>query len=140
MFDRVEIPHIDIYDSETNEYYGKSIFHDNTDVEIGLLQIVNYKGIPKSMLFQNVTFLPASSNYVPPSVFEKARRNAVVRAALRDTNSHLWVPADIHMNFDSQVRGKLSGDKYSFNSVEYTDIIVEDIKTFPQGRPDATQK
>ena len=92
------------------------------------------------MLFQNVTFLPASNNYVPPAVFEKTRRNAIVRAALRDANSLLWVPADIHMNFDSQVRGKLLEDKYSFNSVEYTDIIVEDVKTYPQGRPDSAQK
>ncbi|WP_312943116.1 hypothetical protein [Oscillibacter sp.] len=140
MFDRVEISHIDIYDGKTNEYYGKSIFHDNTDVEKGLLQIVNYKGKPKAMLFQNVTFLPTSNNYVPPEVFEKTRRNAIVHSALRDANSRLWVPADIHMNFDSQVRGKLLGDKYNFSSVEYTDIIVEDVKLFSQGRSDTAQK
>lgn len=138
MFDRVAAPRIDIYDGTTNEYYGRSIFPVTTDVENSLLQIVNYEGAPKAMLFQNDTFLPASSSYVPPGLFEKVRRNGIVRATFRDANSHLWVPIEIHMDFDSQVRGNLLDDKYHFDSVVYTDINIQDIITFPPGTLAAT--
>ena len=93
MFDRVTAPRIDIYDGITNEFYGRSIFPVTTELENNLLQIVNYEGAPRAMLFQDDTFLPASSSYVPPGLFEKVRRNGIVRATFRDANSHfgcLW--------------------------------------------------
>lgn len=138
MYDRVAEPRIDIYDGKTNEYYGRSIFPVTTDIENGLLQIVNYEGIPEVMLFHDDTFLPATSGYVPPGLFEKVRRNGIVHATFRDANSHLWVPMEIYMNFDSQVRGNLLGDKYHFDSVVYTDIAVQDVKILPQGTPNTT--
>nr|WP_312940260.1 hypothetical protein [Oscillibacter sp.] len=133
MYDRVATPIIDIYDGKTNEYYGSSIFPVTTEIENSLLQIVNYEGTPRAMLFQDDTFLPASSSYVPPGLFEKVRRNGIVRASFRDANSYLWVPIEIYMNFDSQVRGNLLDDKYHFDSVVYTDIDVQDVKVLPRG-------
>lgn len=138
MFDRVAAPRVDIYDGITNEYYGRSIFPVTTELENNLLQIVNYEGAPRAMLFQDDTFLPASSSYVPPGLFEKVRRNGIVRATFRDANSQLWVPVEIHMSFDSQVRGNLLGDKYHFDSVVYTGIDVRDVKVLPQGAKDTT--
>lgn len=132
MFDRVAAPHVDIYDGVTNEYYGRSIFPVTTDIENSLLQIVNYEGIPKTMLFRDDTFLPAAKDYVPPGLFEKVRRNGIVHATFREANSHLWVPIEIYKNFDSQVRGNLLDDKYHFDSVEYTDIIIQDIRMLLQ--------
>lgn len=133
MYDRVAAPRVDIYDGITNEYYGRSIFPVTANIENSLLQIVNYEGIPKAMVFQDATFLPASEGYAPPGLYEKVRRNGIARAAFRDANSHLWVLIEIYMNFDSQVRGNLLDDKYHFDSVEYTDIIVQDVRMLPQG-------
>lgn len=138
MYDRVAAPRVDIYDGITNEYYGRSIFPVTASIENSLLQIVNYEGIPKAMVFQDATFLPASKDYVPPGLYEKVRRNGIARAAFRDANSHLWVLIEIYMNFDSQVRGNLLDDKYHFDSVEYTDIIVQDVRILPQGALNAT--
>ena len=66
MFDRVAALRIDIFDDKTNEYYGRETFPVTTNVEDSLLQIVNYGGTPKQIILQDVTFLPASSNYIPP--------------------------------------------------------------------------
>ena len=140
MFDKVETPRIDIYDSKTNEYYGRATFPVTTNVEDGLLQIVNYGGTPEQIILLDVTFLPASSKYSPPRLFEKVRRNGVIRAAFRDADSHLWTIVDIYINFDSQARGNLLGDKYHFDSIAYTNIVVQNIRFLPQGAIDTTQK
>lgn len=140
VFDRITAPRIDIYDGKTNEYYGKATFPVTTNVEDGLLQIVNYGATPDRIILQDVTFLPASSKYVPPGLFEKVNRNGIIRAAFRDENSHFWTPIDIYMNFDSQARGNLLGDKYHFDSVVYTDIIIKDIKFLPQGELSVIQE
>jgi len=84
-------------------------------------------------VLQNVTFFPASSDYVPPGAFETLPRNGVFHAEFRDADSRLWFPADIYLNFDSRTRGNLSGDKYYFDSVEYTNIKLQDTKILPQG-------
>lgn len=133
MFDKVEVPRIDVYDRTTNEYYGRVTFPVTPSVESALLGMINYATIPKSIVLQDATFLPSSSRYVPPGLFVKYPRNGIIRAEFRDANSRLWIPADIYINYDAQARGNLSGDRYHFDSFEYTDIGIQDIKILPQG-------
>lgn len=133
VFDRVVTPRIDIYNGTTDEYLGSAIFSVTPSVESALLGMVNNATIPKSIVLQDVTFFPSSSRYVPPGVFVKYPRNGIIHAEFRDADSRLWIPVDIYINFDSQARGNLSGDKYHFDSVEYTNIGIQDTKIFPQG-------
>lgn len=133
MFDRVATPRIYIYDGITNEYYGRATFSLTTSVENALLGMINSATVPQSIVLQNVTFYPASSSYVPPGAFETLPRNGVIHAEFRDANSKLWTHVEIYLSFDSRTRGNISGDKYYFDSVEYTNIKIQDIKIFPQG-------
>lgn len=133
VFDRVATPRIYIYDGKTNEYYGRAIFTLTTSVESALLGMINNATIPNSILLVNVTFYPASSKYVPPGAFNTLPRNGVIHAEFRDANSKLWTHVEINLSFDSLTRGKTSGDKYYFDSVEYTNIKIQDIKILPQG-------
>lgn len=140
LFDRVTAPRIDIYGGKTNEYYGKATFPVTTNFQDSLLQIVNYGKTPKQIILQDVVFLPASSEYIPPGLFEKVRRNGIIRAAFRDADSHLWTPADIYISFDTQARGNLLNDQYQFDSIVYTDIVVKDVRFLPQGELSAMQE
>ena len=133
MFDRVATPRIDIYDSRTNEYYGRVTFSITPDVEHAILEMINNSTPPKSIMLQDVTFFPSSSRYVPPGLFVKYPRNGIIRAEFRDANSRLWMPADVYISFDAQARGNLSGDKYHFDSLEYSNIAIQDTRVLPQG-------
>lgn len=133
VFDKVVTPRIDIYNGTTNEYLGRAIFSITPSVESALLGMINNATIPKSIVLQDVTFFPSSSRYVPPGVFVKYPRNGIIHAEFRDANSKLWIPVDIYMNFDAQARGNISGDKYHFDSVEYTNIEIQDTRILPQG-------
>jgi len=133
MFDRVVAPRIDIYDRATNEYLGRATFPVTPSVESALLGMINNAAIPRSIMLEDVTFLPSSSRYVPPGVFLKFPRNGIIRAEFRDANSKLWIPADIYFTFDAQARGNAAGDKYHFDSLEYTNIGIQNIKILPQG-------
>ena len=133
MFDRVATPHIYIYDGKTNKFYGRGTFSVTPSVESALLGMVNNAIIPISIMLQSVTFNPASSEYVPPGVFETLPRNGVIHADLRDANSKLWTHVRFYLKFDSLTRGKLTGDKYYFDSVEYTNITIQNITILPQG-------
>lgn len=133
VFDRVVLPRVDIYDRATNEYLGRATFPVTPSVESALLGMINSAAIPISIMLQDVTFLPASSRYVPPGIFIKYPRNGIIRAQFRDANSKLWLPADIYFTFDAQARGNVAGDKYHFDSLEYTNIVIQDTKILPQG-------
>ena len=133
MFDRVATPRIDIYDRTSNEYLGRAVFPVTPDVQSALLGMINNAIIPESIVLQDVTFLPSSSSYIPPGVFLKFPRNGIIRAEFRDANSKLWFPADIYLTFDAQARGNVSGDKYHFDSLQYTNIDIQDTKILPQG-------
>jgi len=133
VFDRVESPRVDIYNGITNEYLGRATFPVNQSVENALLGMLNSATIPRSIVLQDVTFFPSSSSYVPPGVFLKYPRIGVFHAEFRDADSKLWIPAEIDTTFDAQTRGNISGDKYHFDSVEYTDIKLQDTKILPQG-------
>jgi len=135
LFDRVATPRIDIYNRITNEYLGRATFPVTPSVESASLGILNSGTVPESILLQNVTFFPASTKYVPPGAFETLPRNGVIHAEYRDADSKLWFPADISLRFDSRTRGNIAGDKYHFDSVEYTNIKLQDTKIFPQGGP-----
>lgn len=133
MFDRVATPRVDIYDRETNEYYGRATFALTLSVENALLNMINHARNPESIVLQDVTFFPSSSRYVPPGVFEKYARNGIIRAEFRDADSKLWMPADIYISFDAQARGNQLGDLYHFDSVEYTNIAIQGTRVLPQG-------
>lgn len=133
VYDRIATPRIDIYDRKTNEYFGRATFAITPSVESAFLGMINHATIPKSIVLQDVTFFPASSRYVPPGLFVKYPRNGIIRAEFRDANSRLWTPADLYISFDAQARGNISGDKYHFDSLEYTNIDFLDSKILPQG-------
>jgi len=127
------MPRIDIYDNQTNEYYGRITFAITPDSERALLGMINNAIAPSSIVLQDVTFFPASSHYVPPGLFEKYSRNGIVRAEFRDEDSKLWMPADIYVTLDAQAKGNLAGDKYHFDVVEYSNIGIRNIRILPQG-------
>jgi len=133
VFDRVATPRIDIYDNITNEYYGRVTFLATPSVEGALLEMVNHARSPGSFVVQDATFFPSSSKYVPPGVFTKYSRNAIIRAEFRDENSRLWMPADIYVSFDALGRGDSYGDKYHFDSLEYSNIGIRNVNILPQG-------
>ena len=133
VFDKIAAPRLDLYDSQTNEYYGRATFAAAPDVENGLLQIINHAGTPASIVIQNVTFFPSSSGYVPPEYFERRAQKGIFRADFRDADSQLWMLADIFVTFDTWVRGKRQGDAYLFDSVQFTNIAVQDIRILPHG-------
>lgn len=133
MFDRVTAPHIELYDGQTNEYLGRATFALTPEVERALLKMVNNLGEPDSTVLRDVYFFPASSSYVPPGMYDKERRNGIIRAEFRDADSNLWMPVDLYIRFDSQTRGNYLGDRYHFRSVGYSDIVVQDIRVLPQG-------
>ena len=133
MFDKISTPRIDIYDNKTNEYYGRVTFAITPASERALLGMVNNASAPGSIVLQDVTFFPASSRYVPPGLFEKYSRNGIIRAEFRDKDSKLWMPVDIYVTLDAQAKGNLADDKYHFDVVEYSNIVIQNIRVLPQG-------
>lgn len=133
VFDKIAVPHLDLYSSQTNEYYGRATFAVTPDAENGLLQIINDKGVPKSIVLQNVTLFPSSGGYAPPGPFERFAQKGVIRADYRDADSKFWTLADISVTFDVWVRGNRQGDEYRFDSVEFTNIVVQDVRILQQG-------
>ena len=133
VFDRIAAPHLDLYDGQTDEYYGRATFAVPPDAESRLLQIINHAEAPGSILIQNVTFLPSSGNYVPPEHFERRARKGILRADFRDADSKLWMLADLSVAFDTWLRGKQKGDEYYFDNVALTNIAVQDVRILPHG-------
>ena len=133
VFDRVAMPRIDIYDSKTNEFFGRVTFPVTSSVENAILGMINNAQSPGSFVVQDATFLPSSSSYVPPGIFTKYSRNAIIRAEFRDANSKLWMPADIYVSLDALGRGNIVEDKYHFDSLEYSNIHIQDMRVLPEG-------
>ena len=133
MFDRVATPRIDIYDDKTNEYLGRVTFPVTPSVEDAFLNMVNNSRSPASFVVQDATFFPSSSNYDPPEIFKKYSRNAIIRAEFRDENSELWMPADIYVGLDALGRCNTLDDKYHFDTLEYSNIDIRDVRILPQG-------
>lgn len=134
MFDQVGVPNVDVYEGTTGVYMGKSTFHLTPDAEQAFLQIINGMGIPETILLQDVDFFQTSSLYTPPDVYEKYQQIGVVHAEFRDSESGLWIPADIYMRYEAQTSGNsFNNNKYHFDSVVYSNIDVEDVKFIPHG-------
>ena len=137
MFDKVSMPYIDIYDNKTNEYYGRVTFSNSPASDAALLGMVNNASSPGSILVRDATFLPASSRYVPPGIFEKYSRNGIIRAEFRDKDSKLWMAAEIYVTLDAQAKGYQEGDNYHFDVIEYSKIDIKNIRVLPQGESPA---
>lgn len=131
MFDRIAKPVNRVYDSVTNEFLGYSRFDLSPSEEEKLLQLVNYGKIPKSLILLDVTFSQTPKDYVPPSLTQKFRRRGVLRALFRDADSGKYIPVEIYFTFDVRGRGNASGDIYYFDSLEYSNIKIDqiDVKT-----------
>lgn len=127
MYDIVTHLVNEVYDGKTDEFLGYSTFELPTTEERKLLQLVNYGKIPESLILLNVNFSQTPPDYVPPKLTEKAKRRGVLRALFRDKASGVFVPVDIHFTFDVRGRGNLSGDVYHFDSLEYSNIKVDQI-------------
>ncbi len=119
------IRHMPALLGKTNEYFGRVTFPITPSVESALLGIINNARNPGSVIVQDVTFFPSSIRYVPPGIFTKYSRNGIIRAEFRDENSNLWLPADIYVSFDALGRGNILGDKYHFDSIEYSNIGIQ---------------
>lgn len=133
MFDRVGAPNIDVYERISGVYLGKTVFRLTPDVEQALLQIVNGEGMPKAILLQGVDFFQASDLYVPPNAYERYQQIGVIHAMFRDSETNLWIPTDIYLQYEGQVSEGTFDDMYHFDGVEYSNIEVEDVKFVPHG-------
>ncbi len=51
---------------------------------------------------------------------------------LRDENSKLWIPIEIYARFNVLGRGQPTEDEYYFESVEYSDIVIEGMKVMSE--------
>lgn len=131
MFDKVSQAYVEIYDGDTNEYLGRSVFRMTPEVENAILRYTRNENMPDRIVFQNVYFHPASPNYAMILPYKKRSRKGVFKAMVRDKNSKLWIPIEIYAKFNVLGRGQPTESEYYFDSVEYSDIVVEGIKMMP---------
>jgi len=133
VFDKVSTPLVDIFDKQTNEYYGRVIFDITPDNETVLLDMINNARAPKYLVLHHATVFPSSNRYIPPEYYRKQSRNGIIHAEFRDANSKLWTPANIYVSFDVETKGIQAGDVYHSENAEYSNIVINNIKILPQG-------
>lgn len=132
MFDKVSQPYVEIYDGDTNEYLGRSIFRTTPEVENAILGYARNEDGPNRIVFRNVYFHPTSPEYPMILPFKKRSRRGIFKAMLRDENSKLWIPIEIYARFNVLGRGQPTEDEYYFESVEYSDIVIEGMKVMSE--------
>lgn len=127
MFDKITNPVNEVYDGKTNEFLGYSRFDLSKSEEEKLLQLVNYGIIPKALTLLNVTFSQTPEDYVPPDLIHALSRRGILRALFRDAESGKNIPVEIYFTFDVRGRGNLAGDAYYFDSLEYSNLKIDQI-------------
>lgn len=126
LFTKITNPEIFIYDGETGEPIAQTQFSLSFDAERALLDLVNFNAIPPRLLLLNLKFKPAE-NYIPPSLSRPVKRIGVIEGLFTDAYSGELVPVEIRIRYDARARGNLQGGEYFFDSVEYSNIELEEV-------------
>jgi len=117
----------EVYDGKTGEFLGYATFELSPTDETKLLDLLNYGKVPQYLTLLNVDIVRTAKDYVPPELTEKYPRSGVLHALFRDDTSGVLMPIDIHFTFDVRGKGQQSGDLFHFDSVEYSNIKVDQI-------------
>jgi hypothetical protein len=126
LFVKITDPEIFIYDGETGEPVSQTRFSLSAEAERALLDLVNYNIIPPKLLLLNLRFQPAE-HYIPPSLDRPVKRVGAIRGLFTDAASGELIPVEIRIRYDARARGNLLGGEYFFDSVEYSNIELEEI-------------
>ncbi len=127
MFDKVSQAYIDIYDRATDKYLGRYVFKLTPEMERILLDLAHNENKQDKIVVQNVSFTPASDDYVMPLPYEKYSRRGVIQGMFRDRYSLQWIPVEIRTRFNIMARAHPEEGQYYFDSIEFSDIVVESI-------------
>ncbi len=126
LFSKITNPEIFIYDGETGEPISQTQFSLSLEAERALLDLVNYNIIPPRLLLLDLKFKPAQ-NYIPPSLSGPVKRIGVIKGLFTDAYSGELIPVEIRIRYDARARGNLQGGAYFFDSVEYSNIELEEV-------------
>ncbi len=132
MFDKVSHPQIYAYDGVTNQYLGRHVFKITPEIESILLDYAHHRKMQERIVIQGVDFYPDSADYTMPLPYEKQSRRGIFRAMFRDQYSLQWVPVEIHGRFNFMGRVPPEKDEYHFDSIEYSDIVVEKMRVMTE--------
>ncbi|MGE4277550.1 MAG: hypothetical protein AB7E30_10305 [Lawsonibacter sp.] len=127
MFDKVSRMYIDVYDGITDEYLGRTVFKITPEVENIILNYAKNNKGPDRIVLQDAYFDPAGNDYTMPLPYKKYCRKGTFKAMLRDQYSLLWIPVEIHTKYNIMGRVQPQEGQYHFDSIEYSDIVVEDV-------------
>lgn len=127
MYSKITDSYLDVFDGETGDYMGHSRFTLTQSSERKLLDILNYNIVPDTLVLLDVALSETSKNYIPPALFQKYNRFSTLYIDAVDAYSKRLVPIEITMNYDVIARGHLSGNPYSFESVELGKIKILNI-------------
>lgn len=118
----------EVYDGKTGEFLGYATFELAPTEAAKLLQLVNYAKVPESITLSNLDIVRTAENYTPPELTVQYPRIGILRALFRDDTSGVLIPVEIHFTFDVRGRGQQRGNLYHFDSVEYNNIKVDQIR------------
>lgn len=127
MFNKISNPTIDIFNESGSQFIGEASFDFATESEKSMLQLINYGTQPKTLTLNNLDFYQPSANYIAPNIYAPIRRSGVIKAILTDEANGIKIPVLISLKYDAQARHS-GANPYFFDSVEYTNISVGDIK------------
>lgn len=131
MFDRVAQPQIDMYDGITNKYLARAVFKVTPEVERKILNFVNTEKFSNEISLQDMTFYPATADYILPLPYEKYSRKGILRVLVRDRYSLLWIPVEIRARFYLLGRTAPTQGQFHFDSMELSDFVVERMTFMP---------
>lgn len=130
MLIRITNPIIDIYNAETNEFFGESKFQLTSQAESGLLGLVNYSRVPSSLILLNLDFDKLSEDYNPPNQYFPKKSKGIIRAIFTESDTEEQTPIEIRFKSDIKSNSNVWGNPIHFDSVELSNIELESIKDF----------
>lgn len=127
MFIEIIQPNVEIYDGETNKFIGEATYVLPPESEQALLDLINNGIAPTSLLLLDENIYRPARDYIPPIPYKKYKRNGIFHAQVIDSLTGERVPVTIHMRYDAIIRGDLTENPYFYDSVEYSNILVDSI-------------
>ena len=124
MYDKLANTSFTIHDGETGNYIGKSHFVLPSDAEMAILNLINYGKVPDVIILTNVTLSNPVAGYTQPSVSDVKKRDSILTAIARDKDSKVWIPIKIRLKFDMMARGNLSKNRYFYDSMELSNLVM----------------